>query len=86
MSMPRITNCVSWPTCVEDPTAVSYKVERTWIIAEGSGWGPDLLRGNLSCTQCYDMPPPGFACIECGAKPPMPELPSAAQLLASDTP
>lgn len=64
----------------------TYKIKRTWTIAEGSGSAPAWPPANPCCEQCYDMPPPGFACTECGAKAPMPELPSAAQLLASRTP
>jgi transcriptional regulator with XRE-family HTH domain len=41
-----------------------------WLVAAATSLGvtPDhLLRGTV-CAACADTPPPGFACIECGAK------------------
>jgi hypothetical protein len=80
MSRPILVSDFSGMTCI------GYRVERTWIVAEALGAPPVSLLSNPSCGRCYDMPPPGFACNDCGAKAPTPELPSAAQLLASRTP
>lgn len=56
----------------------SYQIERTWILAEGPGAPSAWPLSSPSCEQCYDMPPPGFTCNECGAGASTPEPVSEA--------
>lgn len=69
MSKPELT-----ADCVFDDRGMTctHQITRTWIIAKGAGPQPATWPlSNPSCNRCYDMPPPGFTCNECGVGAPL---------------
>jgi transcriptional regulator with XRE-family HTH domain len=53
---------------------IRREISVDWLMAaaEVLNVPPASLLGKPSCEQCYDVPPPGFACTKCGSSAPTP--------------
>jgi len=63
----------TWITGAEIGRRQEISVDWLVAAAEVLGVPPASLLGKPSCGQCYDSPPPGFACTTCGVTAPRQE-------------
>jgi transcriptional regulator with XRE-family HTH domain len=57
----------TWIVKAENGGRQEISVDWLMAAAEVLDVPPASLLGKPSCEQCYDTPPPGFACTTCGA-------------------
>ena len=62
----------TWIVKAENGGRQEISVDWLMAAAEVLNVPPSSLLGKPSCSACYDAPPLGFACNECGAGAPTP--------------